>query len=85
MPELDALLAGLGYARLFRMKNDYYYSNLADARAAGARSRTILFEEVATALMRPQGRAPPPPHRDPRQPRLAEQLRYGADPVIGAK
>ena len=68
VPELDALLAGLGYARIFRMKNDYYYSNLAEP-AQRAAIQDILFEEVATALMRPQGRAPPPPHRDPRQPR----------------
>jgi FkbM family methyltransferase len=80
--ELDAALAAAGYARIFRMKDDYYYTNLAEPERRSA-IQDILFAEVATALgdLRDERRRRRAAIRAARA--LVEQLRYGADPVIG--
>ena len=78
VPELDARLAGLGYARIFRMKHDYYYTNLADDGLRRARSPTSSSRRSPPASRTYAG-APPPPGRDPRRPRAAREaaLRRG--------
>ena len=83
VPELDARLAGLGYLRIFRMKHDYYYTNLADDGLRRAIT-DILFEEVATGLtdLMQERRRRRVAIRSGRE--LLEKLRYAADPVIGA-
>jgi FkbM family methyltransferase len=82
--ELDAALGAAGYARIFRMKDDYYYTNIADPDRRRA-IQDILFEEVAAALgdLRDERRRRRSAIRAGRV--LVEQLRYSADPVIGAR
>jgi FkbM family methyltransferase len=47
--DLDARLGAIGYARIFRMKSDYYYANISDTARLEA-IRDILFAETAEAL-----------------------------------
>jgi FkbM family methyltransferase len=46
---LDCRMKELGYARVFRMKNDYYYANIPDMELR-ERICDILFAETAQAL-----------------------------------
>jgi FkbM family methyltransferase len=84
VPDLDALLAELGYTRLFRMKHDYYYSNIPETDRRTA-LQEILFDEVATALgdLKDERRRRRAAIRASRG--VVEQLRYNSDPVTGTK
>jgi FkbM family methyltransferase len=82
--ELEVLLGDLGYNRLFRMKDDYYYSNLPDPEYR-APIQNLLFEETAIALtdLKDERRRRRAAMRAARK--LTEQLRYDADPVTNVK
>ena len=78
---LDEALANHGYRRIFRMKHDYYYTNIEDSKVYTS-IVDILFEEVARALVN---------LKDERQLRrralrnakeTIAALRFGRDPVM---
>ena len=81
---LDALLRDLGYARIFRMKHDYYYTNLADTALREAIVE-IMFEEVAQALndLKDEHRRRRAAIRTSRE--VFDLLKFSTDPVVGVK
>ena len=82
--ELDAVLERQGYSRIFRMKHDYYYTNIAESETR-ATIVDILFDEVARALvdLKDERRLRRRALRATR--RAFDALRFGTDPVIGEK
>lgn len=82
--ELDALLGGYQYVRIFRVKHDYYYTNIADSTLQGAVVE-ILFDEVANALtaLKDERRWRRRALRAARE--SIDILRFGTDPVTGAR
>lgn len=79
--ELDEALAKHGYQRIFRMKHDYYYTNVED-EASRAKILDILFEEVARALvdLKNERQLRRRAIRNARE--TFSSLRFGRDPVM---
>ena len=81
LDDVDALLAEAGYERIFRMKHDYYYTNIAEPALRDA-CRDAMFARVAAALV---------DLKDERRLRRAalragrdglEKLKFKSDPVM---
>lgn len=82
--ELDALLAQYQYARVFRVKHDYYYTNITDP-SLRSEIVEILFGEVAQALMdlKDERRRRRKALRTARE--TVDLLRFRGDPITGAR
>jgi FkbM family methyltransferase len=84
LDELDAKLRALGYQRIFRMKHDYYYTNISDAAQKEA-IVDLMFAEVAGALsdLKDERRRRRLALRTSRE--AVNALKFDRDPVLQAK
>lgn len=74
-------MSDLGYQQIFRMKEDYYFTNIADANL-GERIVDVLFEENAKALHQAQQlkRQRRKAIREARA--VFDTVKFGSDPIV---
>lgn len=82
--EVEKILSGLGYKNIFRLKNDYYFTNLLEESFL-EKCANIFFEEVAIALdeLKVLKRKRRSTIRAAK--RTIEEVRFFGDPVMSRK